>query len=188
MPLALDFTSTLVIGVTLPVATTLLARSPFSTLASFDGSILVPPRVAANTPPAINRTMTTTTLPQMISLRRFFLFFPLPFTTPPRSCPNGDTARWRLGAIPPPSIPITRPELRLFRQNRLFLPDYDFLLRCELRPRERPPVPVNPPAACQLDRSPSKRIAHTRLEFSAQDLSHEITRARKALSFRSPKS
>ena len=57
MPLALDFTSTLVMGVTLPVATTLLARSPFSTLASFDGSILVPPRVAAKTPIAIRRTI-----------------------------------------------------------------------------------------------------------------------------------
>ena len=57
MPLAFDFTSTFVIGVTLPVATTLLAKSPFSTLASFDGSILVPPRVAANTPTAISSTM-----------------------------------------------------------------------------------------------------------------------------------
>src|SRR5260221_5720542 len=79
MPLAFDFTSTLVIGVTLPVATTLLARSPFSTLASFEGSILVPPRVAANTPPAMRSTSTPTTLPQIISLRRFFLFVPLPF-------------------------------------------------------------------------------------------------------------
>ena len=59
MPLAFDFTSTLVIGVTLPVATTLLAKSPFSTLASFEGSILVPPRVAANTPPAISSTITS---------------------------------------------------------------------------------------------------------------------------------
>ena len=51
IPLALDFTSTLVMGVTLPVATTLLARSPFSTFCSFEGSILVPPRVAAISPP-----------------------------------------------------------------------------------------------------------------------------------------
>jgi len=43
MPLALDLISTLVMGSILPVATTLLARSPFSTLASFEGSILVPP-------------------------------------------------------------------------------------------------------------------------------------------------
>ena len=113
MPLAFDFTSTLVIGVTLPVATTLLARSPFSTLASFDGSILVPPRVAAKTPPAISSTMTATTLPQIISLRRFFLLFPLPFTTPPV-----DTAKWRLGAILLPSLPCTRPELLLFLRSR----------------------------------------------------------------------
>ena len=51
MPLAFDLISTLVIGVIFPVATTLLARSPFSTLASFEGSILVPPRVAAISPP-----------------------------------------------------------------------------------------------------------------------------------------
>src|SRR5215471_11489350 len=119
MPLAFDFTSTLVIGVTLPVATTLLARSPFSTLASFEGSILVPPLLAAMTPTAINRTITAPTLPQMISLRRFFLLLPLPFTMPPR-----DTARWRLGAIAP-SLLITRPELRLFLTLRDFLMNAD---------------------------------------------------------------
>ena len=44
MPLAFDLTSTLVMGSILPVATTLFARSPFSTLASLEGSILVPLR------------------------------------------------------------------------------------------------------------------------------------------------
>src|SRR5579859_4151392 len=112
MPLAFDFTSTLTMGVTFPVATTLFARSPFSTLASFEGSILVPPRVAANTPPAISSTITATTLPQIISLRRFFLLFPLPFTTPPV-----DTAKWRLGPILLPSLPSTRLNLLLFLQN-----------------------------------------------------------------------
>src|SRR5208282_3267226 len=111
MPLAFDFTSTLVMGVTFPVATTLLARSPFSTLASFEESILVPPRVAANTPPAITSTTTVTIAPQIISFRRFFLLFPLPFTPPPV-----DTAKWRLGAIPPPSLCCTEPDLLLFLQ------------------------------------------------------------------------
>ena len=111
MPLAFDFTSTLVIGVTLPVATTLLARSPFSTLASFEGSILVPPRVAAKTPPAISSTMTATTLTQIISLRRFFLpLVPLPFTTPPRC-----TASWRLGAI--------RTLTRMYAGRLFFVPE-----------------------------------------------------------------
>src|SRR6266568_9645447 len=109
MPLAFDLTSTFVIGVTLPVATTLLARSPFSTLASFDGSILVPPRVAANTPTAISNTIPSPMLPQIISLRRFFLLLPLPFTTPPV-----DTAKWRLGAIPLPSPSSTRLNVLLF--------------------------------------------------------------------------
>src|SRR5579862_1168930 len=68
-------------GVTFPVATTLLARSPFSTFASLEGSILVPPRVAAKTPPAITRMATTATTIQITSLRRFFLLFPFPFTT-----------------------------------------------------------------------------------------------------------
>src|ERR1700686_1086953 len=81
MPLALDFTSTFVIGVTLPVATTLLAKSPFSTFPSFVGSILVPPRVKAKSAPAnINRTAAT--MPMiMIRLRRFFLPLLLPFTS-----------------------------------------------------------------------------------------------------------
>src|SRR6266568_9664644 len=81
MPLALDLISTLVMGSILPVATTLLARSPFSTFASFEGSILVPPLVAAYTPPAITRSTTAAMEPYIILLRRFdFLPFPLPFT------------------------------------------------------------------------------------------------------------
>src|SRR6202453_1680481 len=82
MPLAFDLTSTLVIGSILPVATTLFARSPFSTLASFEGSILVPP-VDAITTPVTTRARTTTAieLQKMIRLRRFFLPLPLPYTT-----------------------------------------------------------------------------------------------------------
>src|SRR5664279_4786038 len=78
MPLAFDLISTLVIGVTLPVATTLLARSPCSTLASLVGSILVPPRVAA-TATITNAKTATETIEMMI--QRFFFFFPLPFAT-----------------------------------------------------------------------------------------------------------
>src|ERR1035438_1190295 len=71
MPLAFDLISTLVIGVTLPVATTLLARSPCSTLASLVGSILVPPRVAA-TATITNARTATETIEMMI--QRFFFF------------------------------------------------------------------------------------------------------------------
>src|SRR5271165_6189355 len=78
MPLAFDFTSTLVIGVTLPVATTLFARSPFSTLASLVGSILVPPRVAATATITSARTAAETI---EIMSQRFFFFLPLPFAT-----------------------------------------------------------------------------------------------------------
>src|ERR1700679_179467 len=82
MPLALDLTSTSVIGVILPVATTLFARSPLSTLASFEGSILLLP-VEAITTPVTTRARTTTAieLQIMIRLRRFFLPLPLPSTT-----------------------------------------------------------------------------------------------------------
>src|SRR5262252_4307390 len=78
MPLAFDLISTLVMGVTLPVATTLFARSPFSTFASFVGSILVPPRVAATatTTSAITATATMVTISQR-------LFLCLPFATAP---------------------------------------------------------------------------------------------------------
>src|SRR6185312_9620080 len=79
MPLALDFTSTLVMGSIFPVATTLCARSPFSTLPSFEGSIFVLPLVAAINPTAIKITTTTAT-PAYIHPLRFFL---LPFTCPP---------------------------------------------------------------------------------------------------------
>src|SRR5271165_6796626 len=75
MPLAFDLISTLVMGVTLPVATTLLAKSPFSTFASLVGSTLVPPRVAATA--TITSTTTATTTAVMI-IRRFFFFLPLP--------------------------------------------------------------------------------------------------------------
>src|SRR3974390_686359 len=76
MPLAFDLISTLVIGVTLPVATTLLARSPFSTFASLVGSIFVPPRVAAT---ATTTSATTATTTDVMMISRFFFFFPLPF-------------------------------------------------------------------------------------------------------------
>src|SRR5208283_1600983 len=78
MPLAFDLISTLVMGVTLPVATTLLARSPCSTFASFVGSILVPPRVAATA--TITNARTATDTIEIIS-QRFFFFLPLPFVT-----------------------------------------------------------------------------------------------------------
>ena len=70
MPLALDLISTLVMGVTLPVATTLLARSPCSTFASLVGSILVPPRVAATA--TITNASTATETIEMMSQRFFF--------------------------------------------------------------------------------------------------------------------
>src|SRR5579864_3049043 len=79
MPLALDLTSTLVTGWILPVATTLLARSPLSTLPRREGSILVPPRVAATNPTTIRAT--TRTEPMMYMKRRFFLLLPLPLAT-----------------------------------------------------------------------------------------------------------
>src|ERR1035438_911286 len=88
MPLAFDLISTLVMGVTLPVATTLLARSPFSTFASLVGSILVPPRVAA-TATITNASTATDTTEMMI--QRFFFFLPLPFATV-ASQPGQDSA------------------------------------------------------------------------------------------------
>src|SRR5579864_3692422 len=84
MPLAFDLISTLVMGSTLPVATTLLAKSPRSTLASFDGSILVPPRVSAITPMTAPSTTTTPTMIQIKRFRRFFFPLVLPFTLPSR--------------------------------------------------------------------------------------------------------
>src|SRR5690242_14083321 len=79
MPLALDLISTFVMGSTLPVATTLLARSPFSTLASLVGSILVPPRVAAVTPSTISTRARSDPPAYRSRLRFFFLPLPLPF-------------------------------------------------------------------------------------------------------------
>ena len=70
MPLAFDLISTLVMGVTLPVATTLRAKSPRSTFASLVGSILVPPRVAATTP-TMSKTSPTTIA--AVIIQRFFL-------------------------------------------------------------------------------------------------------------------
>src|SRR5258708_38844295 len=89
MPLALDLSSTLLMGSILQVATALFARSPFSTLASFEGSILVPPLDAISAP-------ATTRIPRaapielqiMIRLRRFFLPLPLPSTTPSSLIPH----------------------------------------------------------------------------------------------------
>src|SRR5216684_6758743 len=82
MPLAFDLISTLVMGSIFPVATTLFARSPFSTLASFEGSILVPPLDAINAPATIRTTPAAAIeLQMMIRLRRFFFPLPLPSTT-----------------------------------------------------------------------------------------------------------
>src|ERR1700675_3926565 len=89
MPLALDLISTLVMGSILPVATTLFARSPFSTLASLEGSILVPLLDAINTPVTTRaRTPAAIELQMMIRLRRFFLPLPLPSTTASCLIPN----------------------------------------------------------------------------------------------------
>src|ERR1700679_664993 len=87
MPLALDLTSTLVMGSILPVATTLFARSPFSTLASFEGSILVPPLDAITTPVTTRtRAATAIEVQMMIRLRRFFLPLRLPLPSTTASC------------------------------------------------------------------------------------------------------
>src|SRR5271157_1692802 len=87
MPLALDLISILVMGSILPVATTLFARSPFSTFASFEGSILVPPVEAITTPVTSSaRTPAAIEVQMMIRLRRFLLPLPLPSTT--ASCWN----------------------------------------------------------------------------------------------------
>src|SRR5205814_9304345 len=120
------------LGVTLPVATTLLARSPFSTLARFEGSIFVPPLLATMTPTEISRTITATTLPQIISLRRFFLpLVPLPFTTPPRC-----TAKWRLGAIAP-SLLCTPADCLSFLnspENKRNASTFTLLVKCHYAP------------------------------------------------------
>jgi len=72
MPEAFDFTSTLVMGWTLPVATTDRAMSPRSTLASCEGSILAPfPRAATAMPRKM--AITTTTTPAHTQSLRFRL-------------------------------------------------------------------------------------------------------------------
>src|SRR5216683_1484959 len=80
MPLALDLISALESGWILPVATTTLARSPRSTVASLDGSISWLGLRAAFTPKPAPRTTTTATEPQMMRRRRFLPF--LPFVKP----------------------------------------------------------------------------------------------------------
>src|SRR5262245_7062015 len=78
MPLALDLISALESGWILPVATTTRARSPFSTVASLEGSISWFGLSAALTPrPAPSKT-TSAIEPQRILRRRFFPFFPFP--------------------------------------------------------------------------------------------------------------
>ena len=72
MPEALDLSSTLVMGWTLPVATTERAMSPFSTLASCDGSSLaLLPRAATVTPRMT--AMTRAMMPPHIQSFRFLL-------------------------------------------------------------------------------------------------------------------
>src|ERR1700681_489393 len=89
MPLALHLISTLVMGSILPVATTLFARSPFSTLASLEGSILVPLLDAISAPATTKiTTAAAIELHIMIRLRRFFLPLPLPSTTASCLIPN----------------------------------------------------------------------------------------------------
>src|ERR1035441_8731443 len=78
MPLAFDLISTLVMGGTLPVATTLLARAPFSTFASLVGSVSAAPGGPA-TATITNASTATDTTEMMI--QRFFFFLPLPFAT-----------------------------------------------------------------------------------------------------------
>src|SRR3954451_16253342 len=77
MPLALDLISALVMGSTLPVATTLLAKGPCSTLAFLSSGILAPPRLA----PMMMSTMTTTATMAAMMKSFFFLLLPLPFAT-----------------------------------------------------------------------------------------------------------
>src|SRR6266852_6951673 len=76
MPLAFDLTSTLESGWILPVATTTRAKSPRSTEASFDGSIVRFGLSAALTPYPPPKSANNATLAQMILRRRFLPFFP----------------------------------------------------------------------------------------------------------------
>src|SRR5689334_7898655 len=78
MPLALDLISALEIRWILPVATTTRAKSPFSTVASFDESLSWLGLSPALTPNAAPRTASNAIEPQMILRRRFLPFFPFP--------------------------------------------------------------------------------------------------------------
>src|SRR5271155_1647355 len=86
MPLAFDLISTFVMGSILPVATTLFARSPLSTFASFEGSIFVPPLDAITTPATIRSRRTTPIELQMITRLRFFFLPPPPLPSTTASC------------------------------------------------------------------------------------------------------
>src|SRR6516225_2062191 len=77
MPLALDLISAFESGWILPVATTTRAKSPFSTVASLDGSISWFGLNAAFTPNPAPRRTTRAIKAQMTLRRRFLPFFPL---------------------------------------------------------------------------------------------------------------
>src|SRR4051812_5278995 len=79
MPEALDLISTLVMGSILPVATTLFARSPFSTLDNFVGSSFPPLLFVTIQAPRITTTKTKPMIKKTFRLHHFFL--PLPFAT-----------------------------------------------------------------------------------------------------------
>src|SRR6266436_4593056 len=84
MPLALDLISTLESGWILPVATTTRAKSPRSTEAIFEGSMVRLGLSAALTPYPPPPSTTTAIAPQM--MRRRFLPF-LPFFPFPKALP-----------------------------------------------------------------------------------------------------
>src|SRR5438105_12696098 len=84
MPLALDLISTLESGWILPVATTTRAKSPRSTEAIFEGSMVRLGLSAALTPYPPPPSTATATAPQMMRRRflPFLLFFPFPKILP----------------------------------------------------------------------------------------------------------
>src|SRR3990172_408074 len=84
MPLAFDLSSPLTSGSILPVATTDRAMSPFSTLASFEGSISRLGRSASARPKMVPASPTPAT-PKKIIRRRLRLLLWLPFIGLPRS-------------------------------------------------------------------------------------------------------
>jgi len=132
MPLALLLISTLVIGSTLPVATTLFTTSPRSTLASFVGSILVPPLRAAISPPAASKHTTTMIAIIQITLRRRF---PFPFTTvasrapatPPAALPA--PGRCAQHHVRTPRLPSSAMDQYLRRSGDLFKPSFSGVAR-----------------------------------------------------------